>query len=314
MEMRTLGTSGPAVSLVGLGCNNFAGRIDFAASEAVVHTALELGITFFDTADTYGHRGGAPGGSEEFLGRILGARRKEIVLATKFGMAMGSIQGGASRNYILSEVEASLKRLRTDWIDLYQLHRPDPRTPVEETLGALDQLVRQGKVRFIGCSYLTGAQLDEARGISAREKLAAYITCQNEYSLLERGIEKDLVPAMAKYGNGLLPYLPLAGGMLTGKYRRGAPPPAGSRFSYTRWQADQFMTASRWRVVEALEQFAAARGKSLLELAMGWLAAHQNIPSIIAGATKPEQVAANVAAVNWRPNAEEMAALDRITL
>jgi aryl-alcohol dehydrogenase-like predicted oxidoreductase len=214
----------------------------------------------------------------------------------------------------LSEVEASLTRLRTDWIDLYQLHRPDPRTPVEETLGALDQLVRQGKVRHIGCSYLTGAQLDEAQGISAKHKLAVYITCQNEYSLLERGIETDLVPAMAKYGCGLLPYLPLAGGMLTGKYRRGAAPPAGSRFAYTTWQADQFLTASRWRMVEALEKFAAERGKSLLELAMGWLAAHENIPSIIAGATTPEQVAANVAAVGWRPNAEEMAALDRITL
>ena len=314
MEMRTLGTSGPAVSLVGLGCNNFAGRIDFAATEAVVEKALELGVTFFDTADTYGHRGGNPGGSEEFLGRILGPRRKEIVLATKFGMASGSMKGGASRRYIMSAVEASLGRLKTDWIDLYQLHRPDPRTPIEETLRALDDLVRQGKARHIGCSYLTGAQFEEALACSARNGLAVYLTCQNEYSLLERGIEADLVPAMMRHGSGLLPYLPLAGGMLTGKYRRGATPPAGSRFSYTRWQADQFLTEARWRVVEALEQFAAERGRSLLALAMGWLAARPAVSSIIAGATKPEQVAANVAAAAWRPSAEEMALIDRITL
>jgi aryl-alcohol dehydrogenase-like predicted oxidoreductase len=310
VELRNLGRSGPAVSLLGLGCNNFGGRIDFAATRAVVEKALDLGVTFFDTADIYGESGR----SEEFLGRILGPRRKEIVLATKFGMAMdgeGKLQG-ASRAYIMSAVEASLKRLGTDWIDLYQLHRPDPKTPVEETLRALDDLVRQGKVRQIGCSAQTGPELTAARAIAERQGLHAYATCQNEYSLLERGIERDLVPAMAAGGEGFLPYLPLAGGMLTGKYRHDAPLPKGGRLSGGGWPAPRFLTPARWRLVERLSAFAEERGRSLLELAFAWLAARPFVTSIIAGATRPEQVEANHRALGWRLAAEDAAALERV--
>jgi aryl-alcohol dehydrogenase-like predicted oxidoreductase len=310
VERRALGRSGPAVTLLGLGCNNFGGRIDFAATRAVVHKALDLGVTLFDTADIYGNGGG----SEEFLGRLLGARRKDIVLATKFGMAMdhgGRLRGG-SRRYILDAVEASLRRLKTDWIDLYQLHRPDHATPIEETLRALDELVRQGKVRCIGCSYFTAAQLREARDTASRHGLGPFITCQNEYSLLERGIETDLVPEMAVEGVGFLPYLPLAAGMLTGKYRRDAPPPKGARLSYRDGQAARFFTPTNWRIVERLEAFGAARGRSLLETAFAWLAAQPFVSSIIAGATGAEQVEANRRALDWQLSPEEKAEIDRI--
>ena len=312
MDRRTLGRSGPAVTLLGLGCNNFGGRIDFAATRAVVHKALDLGVTLFDTADIYGNNGG----SEEFLGQILGARRKDIVLATKFGMAMdhrGRSRGG-SRGYILQAIEASLRRLKTDWIDLYQLHRPDYGTPIEETLGALDELVRQGKVRHVGCSYFTAAQLRAAREAAAQHGLTPFLTCQNEYSLLERGIEAELVPEMAAEGVGFLPYLPLAAGMLTGKYRRDAPPPKGARLSYRSSQAGQFFTAANWRIVERLEAFCAARGRTLLELAFAWLAAHPFVSSIIAGATSAAQVEANLRALDWRLTPDETAEVDRLSL
>ena len=312
MEQRTLGTSGPQVTLLGLGCNNFGGRSDFAATRAVVHKALDLGVTFFDTADIYGNNGG----SEEFLGRIFGPRRSDIVLATKFGMAMdhrGRSRGG-SRAYIMEAAEGSLRRLRTDWIDLYQLHRPDYGTPIEETLGALDELVRQGKVRHVGCSYFTAVQLRAAREAADRHALTPFLTCQNEYSLLARGIEAELVPEMAAEGVGFLPYLPLAAGMLTGKYRRDAPPPKGARLSYRGSQAAQFFTPANWRIVEALEGFCAARGRSLLELAFAWLAAHPFVSSIIAGATSAAQVEANLRALEWRLSAEEKAEVDRLAL
>src|SRR5271168_3008547 len=220
MDKRSLGASGPQVSLVGLGCNNFGGRIDLDASRLVIDKALDLGITLFDTADTYGDRGG----SEEILGKVLGPRRKDIVLATKFGMPMddaGALKG-ASRRYIVQAAEASLRRLKTDWIDLYQLHRPDPETPVEETLRALDDLVQAGKVRYIGCSNLSAAQLEEAHDVAARQKLASFVSCQDRYNILERGLEKDRVAVMGKHGLGLLPYFPLASGLLTGKYESGA--------------------------------------------------------------------------------------------
>jgi aryl-alcohol dehydrogenase-like predicted oxidoreductase len=304
MDHRTLGAAGPAVSLLGLGCNNFGGRIGFDATRAVVHRALDLGVTLFDTADNYGG-----GGSEEFLGRILGPRRKDVIIATKFGMS-----GGASRRHVLGAVEASLKRLATDWIDLYQLHRPDPATPIAETLGALDTLVRAGKVRQIGCSYLTGAEFERSCQAAAKAGVPPFATCQNEYSLLVRGIERDLVPAMAAQGAGFLPYLPLAGGLLTGKYRRDAPLPEGARLSGGGWPAGRILTAANWRIVERLEAFCVARGKSLLALAMSWLAAHPFVTSIIAGATRPEQVAANLAALSWRLSPEEMAEIDRLTL
>jgi aryl-alcohol dehydrogenase-like predicted oxidoreductase len=309
MQERHLGRSGPKVSLVGLGCNNFGGRIDLEASRAVVHAALDAGITLFDTADSYGERGG----SETALGKILGRRRKDIVLASKFGMPMddaGKLRG-ASRRYIMSAVEASLKRLDTDWIDLYQLHRPDPSTPIEETLGALDDLVRAGKVRFIGCSNLSSQQVAEALSLSRSKGLASFVSAQDEYSLLVRGAEAELIPTLEAHGLGLLPYYPLAGGLLTGKYS-GGNRPAGARLTVHRSLAARHMTAEHLRIADALTRFCKARGKSLLELAMSWLASRPVVSSVIAGATTPEQIAANVAAASWTLTAEEMAEVEGI--
>jgi aryl-alcohol dehydrogenase-like predicted oxidoreductase len=311
MQKRKLGATGPEVSLVGLGTNNFGGRIDLAASRPVIDKALDLGITFIDTADIYGNKGG----SEEVLGNVLGARRKNIVLATKFGLPMdnaGKLRG-ASRRYIVTAVEASLRRLKTDWIDLYQLHRPDAQTPIEETLRALDDLVKAGKVRFIGCSNFSATQLKEAQVASARNHIASFVCCQEEYSLLERGLEKELTPLIRKYGLALLPYFPLASGLLSGKYKQSAPLPAGSRLANDPPRGGGVLNERNWRIVEALSAFAAARGHTLLELAMSWLASRPYIPSIIAGATKPEQVEQNVAAVGWPLSATDLAEIDRIT-
>jgi aryl-alcohol dehydrogenase-like predicted oxidoreductase len=312
MQTRKLGSSGPDVSLVGLGTNNFGGRIDSAAARLVLDRALDLGVTLIDTADVYGNKGG----SEAILGQLLGARRKDIVLATKFGLPMdeaGKLHG-ASRRYITQAAEASLRRLNTDWIDVYQLHRPDPDTPIEETLRALDDLKQAGKIRFIGCSNLAAAQIKEAQDVAARQHLVSFVCCQDEYSLIERGLEKDRMPVMRKYGLGLLPYFPLASGLLTGKYQRGAPLPAGSRLARSAHHADDLLTARNWRTVEALSSFAAARGRALLELAMSWLASRPYVSSIIAGATRPEQVEQNVAAVGWTLTPAELAEIDRITL
>ena len=228
MEQRNLGKSGLRVSAIGLGCNNFGGRSDFAATKAVVHKALDLGITFFDEADTYGD---PRGNSESYLGEILGDRRKDIVLATKFARPMdgsGRFEG-ASRHYIIAEVEASLRRLKTDWIDLYQQHQPDPLTPIEETLRALDDLVRQGKVRYIGCSTLPAWQVVEAQWTARHHNLHRFVSCQEEYSLLARGLDADMMPVLEAYGLGLIPFRPFADGLLTGKYKRDAAPPAGTR-------------------------------------------------------------------------------------
>jgi aryl-alcohol dehydrogenase-like predicted oxidoreductase len=311
MQTRKLGTSGPDVSLVGLGTNNFGGRSDFEASRLVLETALECGITLIDTADAYGNKGG----SEEIIGKVLGPRRKEVVLATKFGLPMNEPgSGGASRRYIMQAVEASLRRLRTDWIDLYQQHRPDPRTPLEETLRALDDLVKAGKVRFIGCSNFSAAQVEEAESVAKRHGLARFITCQDEYNLLARGLDKDRVPVMRKHGLGLLPFFPLASGLLTGKYKSGAPLPAGSRLARSAHHAEDLLNARNWRIVEALAAFAAERGRTLLELAMSWLASRPFIAGIIAGATRPEQVEQNIAAAGWELSAADLAEIDRITL
>jgi aryl-alcohol dehydrogenase-like predicted oxidoreductase len=312
MQKRKLGTSGPEVSLVGLGTNNFGGRVGPDASRLVLDRALDLGITLIDTADVYGNKGGA----EEILGRFLGARRKGVVLATKFGLPMdgAGARGGASRRYIVRAVEASLRRLNTDWIDLYQLHRSDPKTPIEETLRALDDLVQSGKVRFIGCSNLTAAQLEDAQAVASRHRLSSFITCQDEYNLLDRALEKDRIAVMRRHGLGLLPYFPLASGLLTGKYRSGAPLPAGSRLAKSAHHAEGLLNARNWGIVEDLGAFAARRGHSLLELAMSWLASRPFVSSIIAGATKPEQVEQNVAAVAWTLSPAELAEIDRITL
>lgn len=311
MEYRHLGRSGLEVSLVGLGCNNFGGRIDVSASREVVHAALDAGITLFDTADMYGNLGG----SETALGEILGDRRKEIVLATKFGMAMdasGRLRGG-SRRYVLSAVEASLRRLRTDWIDLYQIHLPDPETPIDETLHALDDLVRQGKVRYVGCSNFPAWQVVDALWTSRCRGLERFVSCQDEYSLVVREIERELVPAMRRHGLGLLTYYPLAGGLLTGKYRRGQPLPEGARLTKMGDSAQRFLNDRNFAIVEALERFAQARGRTLLELAFGWLAANPIVSSVIAGATRADQVASNVKAVDWKLSQDELAEVDGIT-
>src|ERR1700679_2381807 len=308
MEQRNIGQSGLQVSLVGLGCNNF-GVLDIESSRKVVHRALDLGVTLFDTADIYGNRGG----SEEQLGAILGPRRKDIVLATKFGMPMDETRKGASRRYIVQAVEDSLTRLKTDWIDLYQLHQPDPNTPMEETLAALDDLVRAGKVRYLGCSNLPAWQVVDARWIARDRRLTPFISAQDEYSLLVRDVERELVPALDACGMGLLRYFPLASGLLTGKYQQGAGAPAGTRMALMKRLADRYMTEVNWPIVTKLEEFCAAHGHSLLELAFSWLAARPRLSSIIAGATKPEQVEQNVNAVGWKLSADEIAEVDRLT-
>jgi aryl-alcohol dehydrogenase-like predicted oxidoreductase len=311
LKQRNLGKSGLLVSVVGLGCNNFGMRIDLEASRKVVHKAIDVGITLFDTADIYGNKGG----SEDFLGQILGSRRKDIVLATKFAMPMddaGTLKG-ASRRYIMRAVEDSLRRLRTDWIDLYQQHQADPLTPMEETLRALDDLVRQGKVRYIGCSNLPAWQVVEAQWTARHHNLNAFVSCQDEYSLVVRDIEKDLVPAMQAYDLGLLPFFPLASGLLTGKYKRNAPLPEGTRLANTQRLADRYMTEANWPIVEKLGDFAQARGRTLLELAFSWLASRPYVSSVIAGATKPEQIEQNIKAVDWALTPEEIAEIDKIS-
>ena len=312
MKERNLGKSGLRVSLVGLGCNNFGGRLDLEATRRVVHRAIDAGITLFDTADIYGELGG----SETQLGQILGDRRKDIVLATKFGMAMnkeGTLKGG-SRRYMMRAVEDSLKRLRTDWIDLYQLHQPDPLTPIEETLRGLDDLVKQGKVRYIGCSNLAAWQVALSQETSARLNLNSFVSCQDEYSLLVRNVvEGQLDAAMKHYGMSLLPFFPLASGMLTGKYKRNAPMPKDARLTNTQRLADRYVTDANWPIVEKLQAFADQRGRTLLELAFSWLAARPAVASVIAGATKPEQIDANIKAVDWALTPEEIAEIDKIS-
>ncbi len=313
MEQRNLGKSGLRVSAIGLGCNNFGGRIDLEATRRVVHKALDLGITFFDEADTYGN---PRGNSESCLGQILGPHRKDIVLATKFARPMdgsGRFEG-ASRRYIIAEVEASLKRLKTDWIDLYQQHQPDPLTPIEETLRALDDLVRQGKVRYLGSSTLPAWQVVEAQWTSKHLGLERFVACQEEYSLLARSLDREMMPALEAYGLGLIPFRPLADGVLTGKYRRGAAPPSGSRLDTMPRAADRYLSEQNWAAIERLEGFAAERGHTLLELALGWLLQRPAVASVIAGATTPEQVEQNARAAGWALSREDMQEIDRLTL
>jgi aryl-alcohol dehydrogenase-like predicted oxidoreductase len=313
MQQRNVGQSGVRVSLVGLGCNNFGGdRIDLQASRKVLYKALDLGVTLIDTADVYGNRGE----SETILGECLGDRRKDVVLASKCGLPMdgaGRLQG-ASRRYIFSAIEASLKRLKTDWIDLYMIHRPDPLTPIEETMRALDDLVRAGKVRYTGCSTFPAWQVVEAQWTARHHNLNGFVTCQEQYNLLRREIETTLAPAMQAYGLGLIPHTPLAAGLLSGKYRRDAPLPAGTRIAREKRQADRWINDANWEVVERLSAFCEARGRSLLELAMSWLASRPLVSSIIAGATTPEQVEMNVRAVQWQLSSDDLAAIDAATL
>ncbi|HVN51793.1 MAG TPA: aldo/keto reductase [Acidimicrobiales bacterium] len=307
MEFRAVGGSGLQVSVAGLGCNNFGMRIDADATDRVVHAALDLGVTLFDTADIYGGRGR----SEELLGRALGARRDEVVLATKFGNPMGDgpYEHGASRRYVMQAVEASLHRLGTDRIDLYQLHVPDSATPIDETLEALADLVHAGKVRYVGSSNFTGWQVAEADGRARTLGVPRFVTAQNEWSLLRRGVEREVVPACEHFGVSVLPYFPLASGMLTGKYRRGEQPVEGTRLAAWGGGAG-WTTDANFDKVEALEAVAAERGHTVGELALAWLAAQPVVCSVIAGATTPEQVAANVSGLEWQLDAGDLAAVD----
>lgn len=309
MKFRNLGKSGLRVSEIGLGANNFGGRIDLEASTKVIHKSLDVGITLIDTADIYGNAGG----SEEIIGKVLKDRRKDIVLATKFGMQMGPEERkrGASRRYIISAVEDSLRRLQTDWIDLYQLHTGDPLTPIEETLRTLDDLVRQGKVRYIGCSNLPAWQVVDSLWTSKSLGIHSFASCQDEFSLLVRDPERELVPAIEAHGLGLLPYFPLASGLLTGKYK-GGNMPEGARITNSPGLQDRVMTARNLEIVAELERFASDRGHTLLHLAFGWLLSHRVVSSVIAGATKPEQVEANAAAGDWELSSDEVVEVGRI--
>jgi aryl-alcohol dehydrogenase-like predicted oxidoreductase len=310
MRYRSLGRSGLVVSVAGLGCNNFGRRLDIGATRAVVDAAMEAGITLLDTADSYG-RGGR---SEELLGEVLAGRRDQVVLATKFGhyaadLGYGPAAGAkGGRAYIRRAVEQSLRRLRTDYIDLYQVHTPDPQTPIAETIAALGELVAEGKVRYIGHSNFSGWQLAEAAAVARDLGAGAFISAQNHWSLLERGAEAEVVPAALHFGLGVLPYFPLANGLLTGKVRRGQEPPEGSRLAGRR----DYITDAKLDAVEALIAWAAERGLTVLDVAIGGLAALPGCSSVIAGATSPQQVTANAGAASWIPSDAELADLDRI--
>jgi aryl-alcohol dehydrogenase-like predicted oxidoreductase len=305
LSTRQLGDSGLHVSAVGLGCNNFGGRLDGEATAAVLEAALDAGITFFDTADIYG----GAGASERLMGAALVGRREEYLVATKFGWATDGAPAAAagSREHIRWAVEGSLERLQVERIDLYQYHRPDGVTPIVETLTALDELVREGVVGAIGCSNVTAVELEAAERVSREQGLARFVSLQNQYSLLERGIEADVAPACERLGVSILPFFPLASGLLSGKYRRGEPGPEGTRLA-----GNEAGSAEQFDVVEALEEFAAARGIGLVDVAIAGLAAQPAVASVIAGATRPEQVRANVAALSWEPSPEDLAELDRI--
>ena len=314
MEHRRLGTSGLKVSLASLGTNNFGMRLDYDQSAAVVEAALDAGINFFDTADIYGG-----GRSEEYLGRALGSRRQDVLIATKFAMPIGegTFTRGGSRHYIERAVAASLDRLGTDYIDVYQMHQPDPDTPIEETLEALTDLVHRGVVRYIGHSNFNGWQISDADWTARTRGLARFVSAQNEWSLLQRGVEAEVMPACRQFGLGQLPFFPLASGFLTGKYRRGADLPEGTRLAA--WQRAMperiaALTAdANFDTLEALERYAADHGRSILDLALSWLASDPAVSSVIAGATKPEQIEANVAStLAWRLTADEFAEVDAV--
>jgi aryl-alcohol dehydrogenase-like predicted oxidoreductase len=312
MRYRTLGDSGLLVSVVGLGCNNFGGRLDVARTRVVVDAAIDEGITLLDTAETYGGKGA----SELALGEVLRGRRDKVVLASKFGhqgadMGYGPAVGAkGGRNYIKLAVEKSLARLKTDYLDLYQMHTPDPVTPIDETLAALDDLVTEGKVRYLGHSNFSGWQIADAAHAASSRGYSPFISAQNHWSLLERAAEREVVPAACHFGVGLLPYFPLANGLLTGKVRRGQEVPANSRLAEPRRAG--YVTDAKLDRVESLIAWGEEQGASILEIAIGGLAARPGCSSVIAGATSPEQVKANAAAGEWEPSAEQLEAIDKI--
>jgi len=306
LPTRSLGDDGPEVSVIGLGCNNFGRRVDLDGTRAVVDAALEAGITFFDTADIYGSPHGR---SEEFLGEVLHGRRDQVVLATKFGMNMDDGRGPrGSRDYILHAVEASLRRLQTDVIDYYWYHQPDGVTPIAETLETLNGLVQAGTVRWIGASNFSAAQIEEADAVSRERGFARFTSIQNQYSLLDRDPEREVLPTCERLGLGFVPFFPLASGLLTGKYRRGEAAPAGTRLA----DRAQVATDAQFDVVEAVARFAADRGISMTDVAIGALLARTPVSTVIAGATKPEQVLVNVAAARWAPSDSDLTELEEL--
>ncbi|WP_203805130.1 aldo/keto reductase [Paractinoplanes tereljensis] len=310
MSYRRLGTSGLVVSVVGIGCNNFGRKLDADGTKEVVDAAIDAGITLFDTADIYGTPHGA---SEECLGAALKGRRDDVIVATKFGMDMEGLNGNdfgarGSRRYIVRAVEASLRRLETDYIDLYQLHEPDEATPIDETLAALDDVVRSGKVRYLGNSNFAGWQIADADWTARAAGHTPFISAQNRYSLLQRYVEDEVVPACEQYGLGLLPFFPLDSGLLSGKYTRGERAPVGTRLSQDRYQ--RVLADADWDTIERLTAFGEERGHSLLEVAIAGLAARPAVTSVIAGATSATQVEANAAAGNWQLSVDDVAALD----
>jgi aryl-alcohol dehydrogenase-like predicted oxidoreductase len=313
MTYRQLGDSGLTVSTVGVGCNNMGRRLDKDGTRAVVDAALDVGVNFFDTADVYGSE---PGASEDLLGQAVQGRRDDVVLATKFGKPMRGAtlpehEARGSRRYIRASVEKSLRRLRTDYIDLYQMHEPDVRTPIEESLDALDELVREGKVRYIGSSQFSGWQIVDADWTARTSGTARFISTQGEYSLLERDVEREIVPACEQMGVGILPFFPLSSGLLTGKYHRGEPPPDGGRLSESRYAS--VLAEANWDAIEALRAFAEARGITMLDVAIGGLAAQPAVASVIAGAMTAEQVRSNARAGSWEPSAQDLVEIDEIT-
>ena len=303
MELRRLGNSGLSVREIGLGCNNFGGRVDQSGTKRVVDAALDHGITLFDTADVYGGSD-----SEVFLGKALGSKRSDVVIATKFGMAMGegALSRGGSRRYIMKAVEASLDRLGTDYIDLYQIHFPDPATPIDETLSALDDLVRSGKVRYIGSSNFSSWQIADADWTARSEGYSRFVSAQNHMNLFERAVVHEVIPSCRHFGLGMLPYFPLASGLLTGKYVRGEPAPEGTRLANAGARAGGALSDHNFDRLEALTNFADERSRTLLELAFGWLLSFEEVSSVIAGATREEQIQGNVEGAGMRLDADEM--------
>jgi aryl-alcohol dehydrogenase-like predicted oxidoreductase len=313
MKTRRIGRSELEVSVLGLGCNNLGGRLDAAASIRVVNAAVDMGVTMFDVADVYPK--GKTSVSEELLGSALGARRKDVVVATKFGLPMddSGARQGARRDYILRAAEDSLKRLGTDWIDLYQLHAPDHDTPIEETLRALDDLIKAGKVRYVGCSNFAAWEMVEADWLAKELGTSAFVSVQNEYSLIHREPDRDVIPATLKYSIGFLPFFPLASGLLTGKYKANQPAPEGARLSYNKFLSDRFINQSNAETVAGLQALCDRKGYRMLDLAFSWLLQSPAVSSVIAGASTPEQLSQNVKAVALALTADDLAEIDVIT-
>ena len=309
MQYRTLGNSDLKLSVLGIGCNNFGPRADIETTRRVIHHAIDIGVNHFDTADFYG----GDGKSEDFMGQVIGDKRKQMILATKFGLPMTAGSGG-SRNYVKTAIEASLKRLRTDYIDLYYLHKPDPKTPIEETLGALDELKKQGKIRWYANSNMEGSEIDAADAAAKKNKLAPFVAAQDELSLIKRGTERERIPAMLRHGLTFIPYFPLASGLLTGKYKRNQPMPAGTRLATAGRLADVFMNDTNMELTYKLGEFCDKRGLNMLDVAFAWLLAKPYITSVIAGAVKTDQIDANAKATDFKLSAADVTELDKLTV